>query len=53
MSVTEGTGHVGNTFVEVEVKRAGRKMKSQVAQQQRFLTQDSLALHLSYHFDEL
>jgi hypothetical protein len=27
MSVTEGTGHVGNTFVEVEVKRAWRKRK--------------------------
>jgi hypothetical protein len=27
MSVTEGTGHVGNTFVEVEVKRAWGKRK--------------------------
>ena len=30
MSVTEGTGHVGNTFVEVEVKRAWRKKETQV-----------------------
>ena len=30
MSVTKGTGHVGNTFVEVEVKRTWRKRKSQV-----------------------
>jgi hypothetical protein len=28
ISVTEGTGHVGNTIVEVEVKRAGEKRKS-------------------------
>ena len=31
MSVTKGTGHVGNTFVEVEVKRAWRKSEIQVA----------------------
>ena len=30
MSVTKGTGHVGNTFVEIEVKRTCRKKKSQV-----------------------
>jgi hypothetical protein len=30
MSVTEGTGHVGNTFVEAEVKRFGEKKKSPV-----------------------
>jgi hypothetical protein len=29
MSVTEGTGHVGNTFVEVEVKRVWRKRELQ------------------------
>jgi hypothetical protein len=28
MSVTKGTGDVGNTFVEVEVKRVWRKRKS-------------------------
>ena len=31
MSVTKGTGDVGNTFVEVEVKRAWRKREIQVA----------------------
>ena len=30
MSVTKGTGQVGNTFVDVEVKRTWRKKKSQV-----------------------
>jgi hypothetical protein len=30
ISVTKGTGDVGNTFVEVEVKRAWRKREIQV-----------------------
>jgi hypothetical protein len=31
MSVTEGTGQVGNTFVKVEVRRIGEERKSPVA----------------------